>query len=630
MNQNHNDPAADTAVTDAIAGADTTNTKAERSDAAQAKRTRRRRIWLAVGIVLLLLIALVVWLGVRVVGVASDLQSAQSLAKDMQVQAGDFRFTELDETSTRLEDTAASAAGHTSDPIWRAAEVVPGLGANLYAVRAAAESIDELVNDVAAPAIDIAVAIDPAKAGATDGPRDLSALGTAGDVAVTGREVIERSRERLDAVNLDQTISPVTKAVGQFQELLTTAEVALDEGGEIMHAAGAVFGQSGDRNIVLAFQNNAESTALGGSAAAFTLLNINDGVITVGEQFDSRDFPLGQAVDVPVDASAINLYSSYLVDHLNTSTSRPDFPTAGTIIKAFWERDRGVSIDGVVSIDPLALAQILRATGPVTLATGDVLTSDNAVSLLVNEAYFRYPEFEQTSLVDDFFASASASILDKVIAGDFDIKTMFESVNESIAQGSLLVWSNDADDQAALDGTRVQGVLPTTNDEATVMGVYYRDTSSSKMDYYLQTSTQTLSNACVSPDSPAFTTSVRLHSNISVAEAKALPYYIASRFFGAASFSTEVFIYGPAGATLTEAKVDDPGLRTDITASDTDLGRPVASFRVNLQPGQSAQVTASFTGAAGTYGPLEVRGTPMINATKHTSDQEAVCGVVPE
>lgn len=592
------------------------------------RRSRRRRVWLIIGIVLLVLVVLIVWLGVRVVNVASDLQAAQSLAKQMQTEAVDFRFADIDATSTELEEKAASAAGQTGDPVWRMAELVPGLGANLYAVRAAAESIDELVNEVAAPAIDIAVAVDPATASAAGGSQDLSALGGAGDVIITGHEVLDRSRERLDKVDTDATFAPVTKAVEQLQGLLTTAEGALDEGGEIMHAAGAVFGQDGERNIVLAFQNNAESTALGGSAAAFTLLHINDGVVTVGEQFDSRDFPLGQAVDVPVDPSAMNLYGSYLVDHLNTATSRPDFPTAAKIITAYWARDRGVAIDGVVSIDPLALSYILRATGPVTLATGDVLTSENAVSLLVNEAYFRYPEYEQTSLVDDFFGQASAAILDKVITGDFDIKTMFDSLSESIQQGSILVWSNDPGDQAKLDGTRVQGVLPTTNDDATVMGVYYRDTSSSKMDYYLQTSTQTTSNACVNADDPTFSTTVRLHSNITVAEARALPYYIASRFFGSDSFSTEVFIYGPAGASLTDARVDDPGLRTDITASDVDLGRPVASFRVNLQPGQSAQVTATFAGTPGTYGPLEVVGTPMINATTHTSDQEAVCGAV--
>lgn len=618
MSQIPDEPSPDTAV--AAPHVETAPHKA-------VKHRRRRRIWLSILVIFLVLAAAVIWLGVRVFNVADDLDKAQELAKELQVQAGDFRFDDIAETSAELQERTARASDQTADPVWRAAELIPVVGANLYAVRAAAESIDELVNDVAAPAIDMAVAIEP-EARAGDGSQSLAALGEAGAIVTTGHEVIERSRARLDTVNLDQTISPVSKAVGRLSGLLDSAEGALADGNEIMRAAGAVFGQSGERHIVLAFQNNAESTALGGSAAAFTLLNINDGVVSVGGQWDSRDFPLGLAVDVPVEASAINLYSTYLVDHLNTATSRPDFPTAATIIKAYFERDRGISVDGVVSIDPLALSHILRATGPVPLATGDVLTSENAVSLLVNEAYFRYPDYEQTSMVDDFFAQASAAILNKVISGDFDIKTMFDATNDSIAQGSMMVWSNDPDDQAALDGTRVQGVLPTTNNDATVVGVYYRDTSTSKMDYYLQTSTQTTSDACVNPDTPAFSTTVRLHSNITAAEAKALPYYIASRTFGADSFSTEVFIYGPAGATLTNATVDEPGLRTDVTASEVDLGRPVASFRVNLQPGQSAQVTASFVGTAGEYGPLQVVGTPMINATEHTNDQENVCGTV--
>jgi hypothetical protein len=45
---------------------------------------------------------------------------------------------------------------------------------------------------------------------------------------------------------------------------------------------------------------------------------------------------------------------------------------------------------------------------------------------------------------------------------------------------------------------------------------------------------------------------------------------------------------------------------------------------VFLQPGETSTVSAVFTGAQGDYGPLEVRGTPMINKTESTVDQ-AVC-----
>ncbi|WP_282405108.1 DUF4012 domain-containing protein, partial [Pseudomonas sp. PS02285] len=82
-----------------------------------------------------------------------------------------------------------------------------------------------------------------------------------------------------------------------------------------------------------------------------------------------------------------DLYSAYLVDHVNTTTSRPDFPTAAKLLRAFWQRDiRPDHIDGVISVDPIALGRVLLATGPITV--GDVeLTSTNALSILLKDVY---------------------------------------------------------------------------------------------------------------------------------------------------------------------------------------------------------------------------------------------------
>ena len=50
-----------------------------------------------------------------------------------------------------------------------------------------------------------------------------------------------------------------------------------------------------------------------------------------------------------------------------------------------------------------------------------------------------------------------------------------------------MMWSADPATQALFDGTRLQGTLPATTRRATVLGVYFRDRSTSKIDYYLHT-----------------------------------------------------------------------------------------------------------------------------------------------
>jgi hypothetical protein len=247
------------------------------------------------------------------------------------------------------------------------------------------------------------------------------------------------------------------------------------------------------------------------------------------------------------------------------------------------------------------------------------------VELLTNGVYMRYPDNEDQPLADAFFAEAASTIVGKVMSGDFDIAKMVKAVAAGVKQGDIMMWSSNPDEQASLDGFRIQGKLPSDNDDETVIGVYYRDTSASKMDYYLQTSTTTTADMCTTPGSPTFTTSVQLTSKLTAEEAKTLPEYVASRDWGGTKFRTEVFVYGPVGATVADTRVVESGLETAVTASHTDLDRPVATFFAYLKPGESTTVDVSFLGAEGSYGALDVRGTPMINATK-TKVDVAACG----
>jgi hypothetical protein len=560
----------------------------------------------------------VTWLATRALVVKNDLEAAQSLVSQMQAQAQDFDLVALAATRDELQARSSSAVNGTHDLTWRIAEVVPVLGQNLTAVRYVAESIDDIVVEVAAPAVDVLASFDIKTKDPVTGGFDLAPITEARTIVASADTVFTTSLDKLESIDSAATVGPVSAAVDKLTDLLGTAQGAVTDIAPLIDIAGSALGVDGPRDYLLAFQNNAESTALGGSAASYTLLHAEGGAISVAAQANSGDFVEGEPVDVAVDQSALDLYTSYLIDHINTSTSRPDFPTAAKTISAFWERDLGIGVDGVISVDPLALALILKATGPITLASGDELSSENAVGLLTNGIYQRYPDNEDAPKADAFFEQAAGSVLAKVTSGDFDINTMLSSVTAGVESGSIMMWNADAEKQASLDGNRLQGTLPTTNDAETVVGVYYRDTSASKIDFYLDTATQTTADRCSVPGSTSFTTSVTLTSRLTEDEAEDLPQYVNSKNFGAEKFRTEVFVYGPVGATLTGATIDLEGEETTIKDGTADLGRPVAPIVADLAPGESTTVTVSFASDSPDLGPLVVRGTPMIHATDVT------------
>lgn len=552
------------------------------------RQRRRRRIWAIVIVVIIAFLIAVCWVGLRAITVKDGLVESQALIAEIQ-DGGD-----VDAVLPDLSESAASAGAAASDPVWWVMEWIPVLGDNLKGVRLSAQSLDTLVNDVALPVM---------------GDEDSTG-------SITERLLAATDDQAKNITELADGLDSVSKS----PFLVSVVRDGVDKVDEVMSAAAPMIailpdmlGGDGERNYLLVFQNNAETLALGGSAAAQTLVKVDDGSISIGAQGDSGNYQNGVAVDVDVPPSAIDLYTSYLVDHINTSMSRPDFPTAAKIMRAWWQRDiADDEIAGVISIDPLALSRILKATGPIELASGEVLSEENAVSLLLSEVYGRWDSYKEPERVDGFFADTAAAVFDKIATGDFDPKDMLWAITESASQGSVLVWSDDEQVAEAIEGAKISGVLPADNANVTTMGIYFNNSNGSKIDYF--TETATTATAVCEADAATFTATASLTLPLTQRQAEALPRYVQSMTFGA-RFRDWIFIYGPPGTTLSDATFN--GDEVSVMHRDIDdLGRPVVAFEAWFDPGDSVDVTATFVGGDDDYGPLEVRTNPMVRGEK--------------
>lgn len=552
------------------------------------RERRRRRIWLVVILVAIAFLLAVCWVGLRAITVKDGLIKSQDLVSEIQ-NGGD-----VNKVIGELSDSAASASAAASDPVWWLLEWIPVAGDNLRGVRLAAQSLDALVNGVAVPVMK---------------PGDST-----GTITQRVLHVSEQQKDRItDLANGLHGVADSPFLISAVRDGVDSTDKVMSSAAPLIAALPKLLGGDGERNYLLVFQNNAESLALGGSAAAQTLVRIDDGKISMGTQGNSGNYQNGVAVDVAVPKSATDLYTSFLVDHLNTSMSRPDFPTAAKIMRAWWQRDIAPDdIAGVISIDPLALSRILVATGPVDLPTGESLTSENAVSLLLSEVYGRWDSYKHPDLVDGFFAAAAAAVFDKIATGDFDIKDMAWAITESASKGSVLAWIDDPKVAKVIDGSRISGILPTDNKDHTTVGIYFNNSNGSKIDYFTETATKV--TATCKGDTATFTANASLTLPLTQRQAQALPRYVQSATFGA-RFRDWIFIYGPPGTTLSDATVN--GDEVSVVHRDIDdLGRPVVSFEAWFDPGDSADVTATFVGSDGHYGPLAVQTNPMVKGKK--------------
>ncbi|MEQ6896894.1 DUF4012 domain-containing protein [Microbacterium sp. KR10-403] len=568
------------------------------------RRSRRRLpiIRLVLLAIVVVVLALAAWLVVRVLGVKADLESAKAQLSAIQ----DGR-----EVSTAIEamgDDAAKAVNVAGDPIWRLAEAIPLAGDNLRATRLAAETLDTFANDVALPVLDMQA----------DGK---------GELLQRALPVIESQSAVVTSLHTDLTeLSDSGHLIGPVEDGVKQVVDVLDVAAPVFAVMPSMLGTHSQQNYLLVFQNNAESLPLGGSSASETLITADKGQLKIAAQASSADFDTHTkltTVDIPSSATA--LYGSTYGTRGNMAVTRPDWPSAAQQLIAFWQRDidKNQEINGALSVDPIAMARMLRATGPITIG-GVKMNSKNAVKVLLSQSYTWWDAYSKEGAVksDAFFEAVATTMFSKIASADFDLKTMITALQESVENGDIMAWSADPTIQKTIVSGRLSGELPTDNATTTTIGVYYRDVSASKIDYYLKTSAKVSRTCAGGTDTIVATTTLFL--DISQEKADALPRYVQSHLHGAEFFSKQVYIYAPPGMKVKSVKVDGRDVKP-FRQGNVDLGRVVAPFQMTLRPGETATVTATFTGAT-TGTPLEVWSTPMINNTKMTVDDGCALG----
>ena len=309
---------------------------------------------------------------------------------------------------------------------------------------------------------------------------------------------------------------------------------------------------------------------------------------------------------MPLDPETAALYGDKIGRYMMDVTLTPDFTETAEIMRGFWADRFGTPIDGVISFDPVALSYLLGATGPVTLATGETLTAENAVSELLNQVYFKIDDSE---LQDAYFAAAAASIFGVVTSGAGDTSALVEALGRAIDEGRLMYVPSAEAEAELIAGNRIDGMLPADNSEKTMVGVYVNDVTEGKLDYYAKMTVAATSDQCTATE-PTFSTTATFASTLDPNAVEGLASYISpARFFPKGVIATDLVLYGPVGSTFTGATVDGaPSVATGVA----HLDRPAVKVRIVNQPGASHTVVANFTGAAGEYGPLEVWHTPMV------------------
>lgn len=584
---------------------------------------RRTALWVLLG-TLLGLIAVVVTAGVvgnRVYAQAMDAKSSLEQAMPLASTVRDQIITGDTETSAaaieQLTALTADARAQTDDGMWRHLEWLPMIGDDLRAIRTAAEVTDDLATAVIAPASEFNLdALRP-----VDGALDVAAITRLQSTVDDASSALDDAWAELTALDRGDLLPQVDGALTQLTDALTAVRPVLGAANEIIGVLPAALGADEPRNYLLVFQNNAESRSTGGIPAAFALVTADKGGLHLAQQASSTDFRNARPSPIiPLDPALQALYGDKVGRWVTDATMSPDFSESVEILRAYWQESFGTPVDAVISFDPVALSYLLEATGPMTVPTGSgepvTITSENAVDVLLHEAYQRFDQEQQ----DVFFAATARAVFTAVVSGGAAPQALFASLTRAVDENRLL-YSPATEAEAELVGdSKLSGRLPETNEDRTLLGVFVNDYTAAKMDYFMQLDVAAASTQCTSPDSPTFTTTATLTNTITRKQVPPLSQSVdPPRYFPRGTVASYVVFYGPVGSTFTGASVDGEPVRGTVVEH---LGRGAVKIAVRNLPAQTRTITATFTGEAGAYGPLEVQHTPMVRPVGVELDAE--------
>ena len=582
--------------------------------AVQARIPTRRTAWrIAIAVPLVIVAGLAILLVDQVWSVKNELTDAHHLVPALESQLGDADLSGATDTMTRIAEHAATARTTTDGTLWRANEWLPVVGDDLAAVRQLSSALHLLASDAGLPLLEVAE--NPDAILPRGGTVGIDALRRAVAVIDRADAAVDEAVATVDGVDTRHAISAVVDAKHKIGRLTETMRPVTSAVGELAPMLPALLGADGPRRYAVMFQNLAENRALGGTALSFVVVSVDEGRIEIGETLPTSSSGFGdeQVIDAPPELA--ELFGGAYGNYIGNATVRPSFTSAAETVLANWRRHKGIELDGVLSLDPVALSYLLRATDPIRLSTGDLLTSDTAVQLLLNEVYLRYA-VNGGGDQDALYAEAARATAERVMGGDVDPVVLAQALGQGWSERRILFYSAHADEQARLATVGLNGEPPASDDATDRVGVYFQEGIGTKLAFYSAQKLQLGRAVCRDDGRASYRVTVELTNGLDPVKAQVvsdsvLGYYRVGNLPKGLQRMI-VYLYAPPGSTIVGASVD--GVPQPV-GGFRDGDHPVDRQRISLPAGATGTVQFDLVAAQPGDRALEAQVSPMVSPT---------------
>jgi hypothetical protein len=547
----------------------------------------RRALWIGAGLVVLVVV-FVAWLGVNAFTAKSSLEEARGSAQKTRDALLQGDTDAASRYAGEAQSHAESARDATHSIPWNIAAGLPWLGSPFKTGQQIANVVEGLATDVLGPSAEVGSVLAPDQLLA-GGRLDVKALSAEEPKLSALSETALRLDAEAQSIAEPGYISVLADARTQLQDQTHELTSLLHNTTLAARIAPSFMGVDGPRSYFMGFQTNAEARGTGGLLGGFGVLRFVDGEPSVDDlgantELDKAFTP----IDLGPEFEKNYGFSNPFTDYRNSNQSA-HFPYAAQIWQSMWAQQTGMTVDGVIALDPVALSYILGAVGSITMPDGEVVTEDNVVELTESTAYVRFPEDQVAR--KQYLQDIANQVVRKVTGDIKSPRKLLDALGKAVSERRIAVWSSNPEEQSLIEQTPLANVIP--DDPAPYAEVVVNNLGGNKMDYYLTREIEYVADGCTG-DTRNSTVTVRLTNTIKdIPE----PDYIAGtlgfpeRFRGTMPRGTmlsSVRLLATTGATLES--VLSNGLRAPTFVS-TERNHPSFEVQLAIPPGETAELT---------------------------------------
>lgn len=599
-----------------------------------ASRRRRgwRTFWIALSPLGLILVGTVILGGVfalQVLEVRDDLETVKSQLGGLAEAAVSGNTDTLQQAGDEIVARTQRASETANGPLWDLVSTLPRIGNNVLAVRTVAEAVNTIASESIPPVVNMVSAAN------VDEQRAEGSLGINLQPFLEAETVLPTIISSFEdasaiAANMDRTdvlpavYEPMDEMVGLLNQAIPILKVAQENLPALLQAAGA----NGPMLYQVMIQTPAEIRATGGGVAHWLILKVDNGQAELVGQDNGVDLMYtrlpslgfdtvnGSLITLPRDVKS--LYPRELVSWSSNFTMTPEFPRAVELFQATREWEDLPEFDGAISIDPIVLAHLIEATGPLTLDSGEQVTAENTASLLMSEPYERFGA--DNAAMDAYFNEVTSKMFSALTSGNWEFGAMWDQLVRSADEGRIQVWFNDPGLEAFATEYGLDASLREDNTDATQLGIYFNDYSIGKLNYHLAYDQHATCNV----DERTITVTMNLHNSITkdIKSEYTLGLRNVNRGIDPRTMMLDVLFFAPPGGEIlsTDPKRGDYQDSYFRDRSGIDHGNKGLSRTLLLPMGESRTVSYTVQLPEGPLGPLQLRHTPGANDTPVTVD----------